>query len=585
MTWGDRMDAREFLLNKNLWIYGIGKLQKDFQYIFNETHILGYIDDVFQQKTWSEKKIYSLDAFIKNKWEKNSGCIICSYQKEQVAGLLEKKSMLYRKDYFFVEDFFSLLDYPINEKSAGRPIVFWGAGKNAERLLDKYQNKLSVEFFLDNNINKKNTTIAACQIKHPENMNKEDWEKYFIVVTSVHYFSIKRQLEMLGLKEGRDFISFSLLEPVSALLTKTYYDTDCYEVECHSMLSHLDIAPHGTVHSCCATFLDAPMGNLVAQDIADIWQSKRHRVFCLSALNHTFSFCKKDLCPVLINRKKKKYVEKYEKSCYAEPKVHPEAVNIAVDFSCNLYCETCRKELKVAKGADKEEIDLLADKILEQVMPFTEFVMLAGNGEVFLSKAYEKIWSSSKGKSCKYLQILSNGTLFTQAKWEKMMNGRSSDILFCVSIDAAMEETYHKLRRGGDWSALLKNMEFAAKLRQEGEIKYFRMNFVVQQENYKEIPAFIEWGKKLHADRILFTRILNWGTYTDETFEKISMVDKNGKPKQALQEILNLPICQESIVDVGTFEWKHNYEDAQFIDNYYMWEIRNYLTDKKYKID
>lgn len=573
------MQLNEFVNEKNLLIYGVGKQQKDFQYVFNEILIEGYIDDDFIKKEWFEKNLYTLETFITDDPGKKYGYIICSTDKDKAIEKFKKKGLQYKQDYFFAEDFFTLLDYPIMKQANKKNIVLWGVGGRARNLLQFRANDFNIECFIDNDINKRGIDFEGYDVIHPTDIANKDWSKYYIVVTSLHYFSIKDQLEGYGLKENDDFICYELVESVSKLFAKTYYDTSYYDVECHSMLNHLDLGPHGMVHNCCATFLDAPIGNLVAQDIDAIWQSKRQRVFCVSALNKTFTFCKKNLCPVLINRKRNKYIEIYQDQCYAEPKRKPEAVNIAIDFSCNLYCETCRKQLRIASGQDKNEINMLTDKILNQIIPFTKFIMMAGNGEVFLSQAYEKIWSSRQGKDCEFFQILSNGVLFTEKKWELLMDGRSSDILFCVSIDAATEKTYRKIRRGGNWQVLSENMEFISKLRQQGQIKYLRMNFVVQKENYQEIPAFIEWGKQLQADRILFTKIINWGTYTDEEFSEISMVDAKGKPKKELQKILNMPICQDSIVDVGTFKWQHNYEETNFIDNYYLWEIRNYIAN------
>ena len=39
-----------------------------------------------------------------------------------------------------------------------------------------------------------------------------------------------------------------------------------------------------------------------------------------------------------------------------------------------------------------------------------------------------------------------------------------------MSIDAATKETYDKIRVGGDWDLLMKNIEMLSRLRVEGKI-------------------------------------------------------------------------------------------------------------------
>lgn len=117
-------------------------------------------------------------------------------------------------------------------------------------------------------------------------------------------------------------------------------------------------------------------------------------------------------------------------------------------------------------------------------------------------------------------------------------------------------------------------MKFASELRHKGELSYFRMNFVVQKENYKEMVDFVQWGKELGVDEIFFTKILNWGTYTPEEFEEISMMEKDGiTPKPELKEILQHPVMQSDIVDLGTIHFGHKVDQIGIVKNYYMWEL------------
>lgn len=146
--------------------------------------------------------------------------------------------------------------------------------------------------------------------------------------------------------------------------------------------------------------------------------------------------------------------------------------------------------------------------------------------------------------------------------------------MLTVSVDAATKETYERIRRNGNFDVLQKNMEFAADLRRKGELSYFRMNFVVQRENYREMIPFVQWGERLNVDEVFFTKILNWGTYTPEEFSQVSMMESDGiTPKPELKDVIESPEMKSSIVDLGTIQYAHKIDDISVVENYYMWEL------------
>ena len=145
---------------------------------------------------------------------------------------------------------------------------------------------------------------------------------------------------------------------------------------------------------------------------------------------------------------------------------------------------------------------------------------------------------------------MTNGTLFTPQEWEKM-EGKYDSLRFSVSIDAATKGTYEKVRCGGNFDRLMKNMEFLSELRKEGKVDEVIVNMIVQKANYKEIPDFIRWAKKLGFDGVYLSHIWNWGTFTEDEFENnVSMFDKNGNMKPELARILEDPVCRDPIVDM-----------------------------------
>ena len=280
------------------------------------------------------------------------------------------------------------------------------------------------------------------------------------------------------------------------------------------------------------------------------------------------------MCPLFVARESEKEKTALSWKAYKKMKPEPEVLALGYDASCNLSCSTCRKELHFASGEELETVNRITELVKQEYLPKCHFLILAGNGEVFASPAYRSIYEAEEC-SPQYIRLLSNGMLFNEKNWERLMKRhKGRRIMLTVSIDAASQKTYESIRRNGNFDILKKNMAFASELRKKGELSYFRMNFVVQRENYQEMIPFVEWGEQLSVDEIFFTKILNWGTYTEEEFAQISMMEPDGiTPKPELKEIFAHPVMKSEIVDLGTIQYAHKVDAADIVENYYMWEL------------
>lgn len=564
-------------------IFGIGRVQKDFEYMFDWLPIKGYLVEEDKEKftEWNGKKIFAWQDIQKQK--ENYQIIICDFDWELKRKYLEKRGFFYEIDYKIADDYFSVLDESVDKMTHNQDIYVWGTGYCAGILMKDGFLQDKVCGFIDNDMQKLGTMFYGQEVIHPTNVGQEFWNDKFIIIAIDNYLPLKMQLQAYGLKEHMGFIWYKkIIDRPSNLLRKTIYDANQYHLVCDTMFNTYEIESTGDVACCCTTFVNERIGNLIYQDFNEIWQSNLHKILCLSVANQTYTFCKRDMCPVLMEKKKCKYENTYiETKLYRLIEKEPKVVLISIDSTCNLYCESCRDEICVLKGKEHENAQLMADKLVaDNNLSNAEFIVMAGNGEVFLSKIYEQIWSNEKTKHAKRFRLLSNGTLFLPYKWEKFVMGRNSEVIVTFSIDAATPETYGLIRRGGNFKQLMTNLAFASELRKNRQIAYFQISFVVQRKNYKEMPLFVKIGKQLGVDKVFFTRILNWGTYSAEEFQKVTMTDELGYANAELQEILDIPIMQDPIVDLGTINSKSNETEYDYIYNYYMWEIDRYLEKK-----
>lgn len=548
-------------------VYGINRVTKDFLYIFDKLEIAFLAEDNFKGEFFLSYPVVCFEEAITQRQDYDK-IIVCDFDKTERIKRLDSVGMVYGDDYVYEEDFFKQLDewsIPSNKK-----IAVWGTGKMAEKISSQI-NDLQVYCYIDNN--KKADIFNNITVKNPNEI--DNWKDYFIVVAVAKDREIKEQLEQYGLIENKDFISYhKYLGRPSELLKKTIFDRSYYDLSCDTMLNHLEILYEGNTRCCCTTFVSQNLDNVLEKDSKDLWHSNLHKVMCLSTQNKTYSFCNKTMCPLFVAKNKDDVVNLDLNVQYSNMTDAPKVVAMGYDSSCNLMCSTCRNELHFAKEKELEKINRITKKVEDEYLLDCDFLILAGDGEVFASNAYKAIYES---ENChpEYIRLLTNGTLFTKERWEHFIHNKNCKVMLTVSIDAATKEVYESIRRNGNFEQLEKNMEFASRLRKNGQLSYFRMNFVVQRENYKDMIPFVQWGEKLGVDEVFFTKILNWGTYTEQEFKEISMFDDDGvTPKSELQEIIENTVIKNSrIVDFGTIRYGHKVDKIDTVRNYYMWEL------------
>ena len=120
-----------------------------------------------------------------------------------------------------------------------------------------------------------------------------------------------------------------------------------------------------------------------------------------------------------------------------------------------------------------------------------------------------------------------------------------------VSVDAAKPETYARIRRGGIFSSLLKNFEVLKGLRERGEISKFLLRFVVQEENFREMQDFVRLGTSISADKIIFSRLRNWGTYEADEFKTRDIAAPEHAHFRSLKNVLRNPCFRQANVSLG----------------------------------
>ena len=312
-------------------------------------------------------------------------------------------------------------------------------------------------------------------------------------------------------------------------------------VQCSLLENHVLINSEGCVCGCCG--VQVGFGSLLKDNSLDeIYNRTYARIIKLSSLNQSYCLC--DLyqgcsCITLTN-------ENSEKSNLITPKM-PEIIINSIDKTCNLCCKSCRNKHYVMDNKARQKLNIVANKLASSgYLDRTKTLILAGHGEVLYSPYYRQLLDG--GLKRESIRIISNGTLFNKDNWN-WLKDKYKIIDVEISVDAATAETYKQLR-GGNFEKLMENLKMLGDLHSQGKIRKFIFNFVVQRDNFREMPAFVKLAKELGVDSINFQHMNNFGNLKKKEFLQKRLIIKNEYFDRELYEVLQDPIFKDPIVDL-----------------------------------
>jgi len=335
---------------------------------------------------------------------------------------------------------------------------------------------------------------------------------------------------------------------------------------CPAPFQQVDLEESGTCYSCCSAWLPTPMGNVRHAKLDTLWNGPIMQKIRESIYNGSFRYCRHERCPFIQNGELPSLESAEAHPVYGAAvrerkttlETLPSVINMVNDRSCNLHCPSCRPErIQVTGGREFERMAAIQDRFLSAWLSrpneqdFT--VSITGSGDPFASRVYRELLYGLKGSDYPNMSIAlqTNGVLLTPRNWARMEKLHDNIASVIVSFDAATESTYAVTRRGGHWDTLIANCERLGELRRAGELRLLRYDFVVQQANYREMPAFVELARRLGGDRAYFSRLVDWGTWPRASFEAQCVWDEQHPEREAFLEVMADPALDDPFVDLG----------------------------------
>lgn len=568
---------KEILSSKRIILYGDERYIRDFMYVFDDIQPIYFVNDIADgfALSWERIKEERIEDLL---------VIVCKYEAVQATLNLERIGLKKGETYISAEICFEWLDFPIKEISNFRNVYVWGTGNDGHDFF-KYlaeHSEIQITGTIDSNIKRIGHTFYGKPIYSPEDILRTN-KPFIIIATKKYYMEIRKELEKSGLKNKEDFISYTgINQYASEMMKRTIFDFPKTDFLCEKPFRAYELKREGRTLICGGMFETYDkVEPMYYADFIDIWNSNVLKVVRLSCVNGTYTFCNQIVCNHIrekcvssidpedyqYEREKTKEQLKYLKNKKKYPRntvfaadnynkrelKYPATVQMGFDDTCNFQCPSCRKEIYCADSEKISELNNFKKRVYEEILDNVLRIKVAGTGEAFASSVYrEMIFDQALAKRLDGIGIISNGSLFDPAAFKKISNIWKSINIF-ISMDGATKNTAEKLRKGVKFEKWKQNMEYLGEMKKQGKISKFAFNFVVQKDNYLEMPAFVEMCLGFQADKIKFSMVTNWGNWTKEEFNEISMFDENGEMKPELAEVLQNDIFSRP--EVFLFKW------------------------------
>ena len=300
---------------------------------------------------------------------------------------------------------------------------------------------------------------------------------------------------------------------------------------CARPFEFLAVDAKGKIRVCCEDWLPTPIGDVRAGSLKAQWNSPTAVAIRESILDGSYRFCDAQQCPALVKnslakvdsaspQRHRKWVEQ-RRTVIEEA---PRTLSLGYDPTCNLKCATCRSDFIVLKGPAFDRAAAIHAEIVSDLMPAARLAIITGQGDAIASRLYRGFLRELDASEMPDLRILlmTNGLALDAAMWASFRAAHPAIAGASISVDAATPETY-AVNRGGSFDKLLRNLAFLGELRSRGEIDFLEISFVVQANNFREMPDFVRLGKEVGCTSVLFMKLIHW----PGTFAKAELADRS----------------------------------------------------------
>ena len=175
---------------------------------------------------------------------------------------------------------------------------------------------------------------------------------------------------------------------------------------------------------------------------------------------------------------------------------------------CNLQCVFCTRENGKVVMMSPRELEVILDKVAR----FTDTLQLSCAWEYSIDRNAPELVRTLGNHRIRSTSIYTNGNILSEELARALVAARMGQ--WVVSIGEAREETYRRLRAGGDFAKVIANIERLVAIKKElgSQLPLICANLTLVKSNLDELPEFVELAHRIGVQRIVGRQlILNEG--------------------------------------------------------------------------
>lgn len=187
---------------------------------------------------------------------------------------------------------------------------------------------------------------------------------------------------------------------------------------------------------------------------------------------------------------------------------YPLFVQVGTNWTCNLHCPFCRREvepykeeLKNLPPGRREISSIVLDKLVE-ILPYAIRFSLTPLGEPLMYSRLEYILEIHRKLGCRNLNMTTNGALLDKYRSELIVKSQVESIN--ISLDTVHPDRYRSMRKGAELNQVLDGIKSLQEWKKKLDSPLPRLIFAstFMRSNIEDLPGLIELANELDVEAI-----------------------------------------------------------------------------------
>jgi cyclic pyranopterin phosphate synthase len=252
----------------------------------------------------------------------------------------------------------------------------------------------------------------------------------------------------------------------------------------------LQLNPMGSVSACCFSG-EVPVGTVPKEGIQEIWNGQKMQEWRREFLEGNIRTCRGPIDSFQCHKNYRHLISTVELSEVQSQ--GPRRLDIRFNGKCNLQCQMCDVWKQPNGIYDTSDFWAIGPK---EIFPHLVEVDMLGGEPFIQADTFRFIDAVTAVNSHCTWGFITNANYVLNSKLKSYLDKLTLRHIH-MSLDAMSPETYSKIRIGGRWEKTLQTVKDYVEYRnaraKEGRGFALFASFCVQRDNWRELPAFLQF--------------------------------------------------------------------------------------------